>query len=78
LLAVLRGIEALGKGGSSPASLRTIAQTALAVLPVPVPVPVPVPEDGPGPPRSTWLAASPRPRVPLSAPVLLDSNDPDR
>jgi AcrR family transcriptional regulator len=37
LLAVLRGIEALGKGGSSPASLRAIAETALAVLPVPVP-----------------------------------------
>jgi TetR/AcrR family transcriptional repressor of nem operon len=35
LLAVLRGIEALGKGGSSPASLRAIAETALAVLPVP-------------------------------------------
>jgi AcrR family transcriptional regulator len=33
LLAVLRGIEALGKGGSSPASLRAIAETALAVLP---------------------------------------------
>jgi AcrR family transcriptional regulator len=35
LLAVLRGIEALGKGGSSPASLRAIAETALAVLPRP-------------------------------------------
>jgi AcrR family transcriptional regulator len=35
LLAVLRGIEALGKGGSSPASLRAIAETALAVLPQP-------------------------------------------
>jgi AcrR family transcriptional regulator len=34
LLAVLRGIEALGKGGRSPASLRAIAETALAVLPV--------------------------------------------
>jgi AcrR family transcriptional regulator len=33
LLAVLRGIEALGKGGSSPASLRAIAETALAVVP---------------------------------------------
>jgi TetR/AcrR family transcriptional repressor of nem operon len=32
ILAVLRGIEALGKGGSSPASLRAIAETALAVL----------------------------------------------
>jgi hypothetical protein len=32
---VLRGIEALGKGGSSPASLRAIAETALAVLPLP-------------------------------------------
>jgi TetR/AcrR family transcriptional regulator, transcriptional repressor for nem operon len=35
LLAVLRGIEALGKGGSSPDSLRAIAETALAVLPMP-------------------------------------------
>jgi TetR/AcrR family transcriptional regulator, transcriptional repressor for nem operon len=35
LLAVLRGIEALGKGGSSPDSLHTIAETALAVLPRP-------------------------------------------
>jgi TetR/AcrR family transcriptional regulator, transcriptional repressor for nem operon len=35
LLAVLRGIEALGKGGSSPASLRAIAETALALLPQP-------------------------------------------
>jgi TetR/AcrR family transcriptional repressor of nem operon len=34
LLAVLRGIEALGKGGGSPESLRAIAETALAVLPV--------------------------------------------
>jgi hypothetical protein len=33
LLAVLRGIEALGKGGSSPESLRAIADTALALLP---------------------------------------------
>jgi AcrR family transcriptional regulator len=33
LLAVLRGIEALGKGGRSPGSLRAIAETALAVLP---------------------------------------------
>jgi TetR/AcrR family transcriptional regulator, transcriptional repressor for nem operon len=35
LLAVLRGIEALGKGGRSPDSLRAIAETALAVLPRP-------------------------------------------
>jgi AcrR family transcriptional regulator len=35
LLAVLRGIEALGKGGSSPDSLRAIAETALALLPLP-------------------------------------------
>ncbi|MCU1685745.1 MAG: TetR family transcriptional regulator [Amycolatopsis sp.] len=35
VLAVLRGIEALGKGGGSPASLRAIAETALAVLPRP-------------------------------------------
>jgi AcrR family transcriptional regulator len=35
LLAVTRGIEALGKGGSGPAELRTIAETALAVLPKP-------------------------------------------
>jgi AcrR family transcriptional regulator len=34
LLAVLRGIEALGKGGSSPDSLRAIADTALALLPL--------------------------------------------
>jgi AcrR family transcriptional regulator len=33
LLAVLRGIEALGKGGRSPDSLRAIAETVLAVLP---------------------------------------------
>jgi TetR/AcrR family transcriptional repressor of nem operon len=35
LLAVLRGIEALGKGGGSPDSLRAIAETALTVLPRP-------------------------------------------
>jgi hypothetical protein len=35
LLAVLRGIEAPGKGGSGPASSRAIAETALAVLPMP-------------------------------------------
>jgi len=35
LLAVTRGIEALGKGGSSPAELHAIAETALAVLPKP-------------------------------------------
>ncbi|MER5472580.1 TetR/AcrR family transcriptional regulator [Streptomyces sp. NPDC002935] len=35
LLAVLRGIEALGKGGGNPDSLRAIAETALAVLPRP-------------------------------------------
>jgi len=35
LLAVLRGIEALGKGGGSPDSLRAIGETALAVLPRP-------------------------------------------
>jgi AcrR family transcriptional regulator len=34
LLAVLRGIEALGKGGSSPDSLRAIADTAVALLPL--------------------------------------------
>lgn len=33
LLAVVRGIEALGKGGSSPESLHAIADTALALLP---------------------------------------------
>jgi hypothetical protein len=32
---VLRGIEALGKGGCSPDSLRAIAEIALAVLPRP-------------------------------------------
>jgi TetR/AcrR family transcriptional repressor of nem operon len=37
LLAVNRGIEALGKGGSGPAELRTIAETALALLPKPQP-----------------------------------------
>jgi TetR/AcrR family transcriptional regulator, transcriptional repressor for nem operon len=37
LLAVLRGIEALGKAGKSEASLRSIAETALAVLPRPAP-----------------------------------------
>ena len=36
LLAVLRGIEALGKAGKSEASLRGIAETALAALPRPV------------------------------------------
>jgi TetR/AcrR family transcriptional repressor of nem operon len=35
LLAVLRGIEALGKGGSGPGSLHAIAETALALLPRP-------------------------------------------
>jgi len=35
LLAVLRGIEALGKGGNSPDSLHAIAETALALLPLP-------------------------------------------
>jgi TetR/AcrR family transcriptional repressor of nem operon len=33
LLAVLRGIEALGKGGGQPDSLRSIAETALSLLP---------------------------------------------
>lgn len=33
VLAVLRGIEALGKGGTSPSALRTIADSALAALP---------------------------------------------
>jgi AcrR family transcriptional regulator len=35
VLAVLRGIEALGKGGSSPESLRAIGETALTLLPRP-------------------------------------------
>jgi AcrR family transcriptional regulator len=35
LLAVLRGVEALGKAGRDPASLRSIAHTALATLPRP-------------------------------------------
>jgi AcrR family transcriptional regulator len=43
LLAVLRGVEALGKGGSSPDSLHAIAETALALLPQP--------PDSPGPDR---------------------------
>lgn len=37
LLGVLRGIEALGKAGKSEDSLRSIAETALAVLPRPAP-----------------------------------------
>ncbi|RSD24927.1 TetR/AcrR family transcriptional regulator [Amycolatopsis eburnea] len=36
VLAVLRGLEALGKGGVAPAGIRAIAETALAVLPKPV------------------------------------------
>ncbi|WP_103350998.1 TetR/AcrR family transcriptional regulator [Amycolatopsis sp. CA-128772] len=36
VLAVLRGLEALGKGGVEPEEIRTIAETALAVLPRPV------------------------------------------
>ncbi len=35
LLAVSRGIEALGKGGATPAALHAIAETALALLPTP-------------------------------------------
>jgi TetR/AcrR family transcriptional repressor of nem operon len=35
VLAVVRGIEALGKGGSSPESLHAIAETALSLLPRP-------------------------------------------
>jgi TetR/AcrR family transcriptional repressor of nem operon len=35
LLAVLRGMEALGKGGSDADSLRSIAETAVALLPRP-------------------------------------------
>ncbi|MEV6831904.1 TetR/AcrR family transcriptional regulator [Amycolatopsis sp. NPDC051102] len=35
VLAVLRGLEALGKGGVEPAGIRAIADTALAVLPKP-------------------------------------------
>ncbi|WP_086852231.1 TetR/AcrR family transcriptional regulator [Amycolatopsis kentuckyensis] len=35
VLAVLRGLEALGKGGVEPDELRAIAETALAVLPKP-------------------------------------------
>jgi AcrR family transcriptional regulator len=35
LLATMRGIEALGKGGCDQAGLRGIAETALAVLPKP-------------------------------------------
>jgi hypothetical protein len=33
ILAVLRGIEALGKAGKSKSALRGIADTALAVIP---------------------------------------------
>ncbi|GHG48068.1 MULTISPECIES: TetR/AcrR family transcriptional regulator [Amycolatopsis] len=35
VLAVLRGLEALGKGGVEPDGIRAIAETALAVLPKP-------------------------------------------
>ncbi|WP_290059853.1 TetR/AcrR family transcriptional regulator [Amycolatopsis solani] len=35
VLAVLRGLEALGKGGVEPDDIRAIAETALAVLPKP-------------------------------------------
>ncbi|MEU2427065.1 TetR/AcrR family transcriptional regulator [Streptomyces sp. NPDC007851] len=35
LLTVVRGIEAVGKAGLAPETLRNIADTALAVLPVP-------------------------------------------
>jgi AcrR family transcriptional regulator len=35
VLAVLRGLEALGKGGVEPDEIRAIAETALAVLPKP-------------------------------------------
>jgi AcrR family transcriptional regulator len=35
LLAVLRGIEALGKGGAEPEALHSVAETALALLPKP-------------------------------------------
>ncbi|MEU6341575.1 TetR/AcrR family transcriptional regulator [Streptomyces sp. NPDC046977] len=35
LLAVIRGIEALGKGGSGPESLHAVADTAMALLPRP-------------------------------------------
>ena len=33
VLAVVRGIEALGKAGKDPAALRAIAETAISVLP---------------------------------------------
>lgn len=35
LLTVVRGIEAVGKAGLDPETVRTVADTALAVLPVP-------------------------------------------
>lgn len=35
LLTVVRGIEAVGKAGLDPETLRNIADTALAVLPMP-------------------------------------------
>lgn len=35
VLAVVRGIEALGKGGSSPTTLRSAAETVLSLLPRP-------------------------------------------
>ncbi|MGW0094783.1 TetR family transcriptional regulator C-terminal domain-containing protein [Streptomyces sp. NPDC003328] len=35
VLAVVRGIEALGKGGSSPTTLRSAAESVLSLLPRP-------------------------------------------
>jgi hypothetical protein len=35
LLTVVRGIEAVGKAGLAPETVRNVADTALAVLPVP-------------------------------------------
>ncbi|MGW3114777.1 TetR/AcrR family transcriptional regulator [Streptomyces sp. NPDC001091] len=47
LLAVVRGIEAVGKAGLTPETLRSIADTALALLPVPEGRERPATEHGP-------------------------------
>ncbi|WP_409062059.1 TetR/AcrR family transcriptional regulator [Streptomyces sp. SYP-A7185] len=48
LLTVVRGIEAVGKAGLAPETLRTIADTALAVLPTPEGKKHPATERAPG------------------------------
>jgi AcrR family transcriptional regulator len=46
ILAVLRGMEALGKGGASADAVRATAEAALALLHTPVAVSCPVPAGG--------------------------------